>query len=174
MRMLGLAIGLVIAIVLLAALVVHFSVPETRSGTHTITLDGTVEEVWDVYTDPGSLPEWRASVIEIVDLEGEPGQRAWTKVSEHGVRINFRETAFDVPTRYELATASEGYFEGSYFAEFEQVGPKAVRGTFTETLTTNGFRSKLLALLFVRPKQLIEDFAHDAQREINRRSSETQ
>lgn len=117
------------------------------------------DDVWAVYTDPASLPEWRNSVLEIVGLEGETGSRQWTEVSEHNVRTAFQETVFDAPRRYELNTSSDGYFTGHYVAVFEQVELGVVRGTFTETITTEGLKAKILALLFVRPKQLIEEFA---------------
>ena len=156
-------LGVVIAII-------HFLVPDTRSGTHAVTLNGSLEEVWEVYTDPASLPEWRESVVDIVGLEGETGSRQWTEVLEHYVRIAFQEAVFDAPRRYELGTSSGGYFTGRYLAEFEEIEPHVVRGTFTETITTEGLKSKILALLFVRPKRLIVEFARDAQAEIDRRS----
>ena len=149
---------------------IHFLVPNTRSGTHMVMLNGSLKDVWAVYTDPASLPEWRNSVLEIVGPEGEAGSRQWTEVSKHNVRIAFQETAFDAPRRYELITSSDGYFTGQYVAEFEQIEPRVVRGTFTETITTEGLKSKVLALFFVRPKQLIEEFAREAQAEIDRRS----
>ena len=156
-------IGVVIA-------AIHFLVPNTRSGAHVVTLNGSLEDVWAVYTDPASLPEWRNSVLEVVGPEGEAGSRQWTELLEHNVRITFQETVFDAPRRYELNTSSDDYFTGQYVAEFQQIEPGFVRGTFTETITTEGLKSKILALLFVRPKQLIEEFARDAQAEIDRRS----
>jgi len=162
-------IGLVAVLAIVVA-GIHFLVSSTRSGTHTVILNGSLEDVWAVYTDPASLPEWRNSVLEIVGLEGEMGSRRWTEVSEHNVRIAFQETVFDAPRRYELNTSSDGYFTGQYVAVFEQVELGVVRGTFTETITTEGLKAKILALLFVRPKRLIEEFARDAQTEIDRRS----
>lgn len=163
---------LVCAVVALAA--IYMLVPNTRSGTHSIMLNGTLDDVWTVYTDPASLPEWRTSVTNIENLSGMPGQRRWTEVSLHNVRIDFQETVFEAPSRYELATVSEGYFTGSYSAVFEQIEPGIVRGTFTETISTTGLRAKILAWLFVNPKTLIEEFARDAQVEITRRAEQPQ
>ena len=145
-------------------------VPNTRAGTHEVRLKGSVDEVWDVYTDPASLPDWRRSVAEIADLSGKPGARSWTEVSSHGLRIDFVETKADAPFFYALRTHSNGYFNGRYSARFEQVKPNEVKGTFTEEFTTQGLRSKLLALIFVRPERLIKEFAQEAQAEITRRS----
>ena len=164
-----LLIGFLICIIGAVA-AIHMLVPDTRSGRHSLTFNGNLEDVWAVYTDPASLPEWRASVINIEDLSGPPGQRNWTEVSRHNVRIDFRETVFEAPSRYELATASTGYFTGSYTAVFQQIESGVVRGTFTETIATAGLGAKILAWLFVNPKTLIEEFARDAQSEITRRA----
>lgn len=155
-----------------AVVAIQVLVPNTRTSTHSITLNGTLEDVWAVYTDPASLPDWRASVTSIENLSGTPGQRKWTEVSRHNVQIDFQEKVFEAPSRYELATASEGYFAGSYVAAFEQIEQALVRGTFTETISTSGLRAKILAWLFVNPKTLIEDFARDAQAEITRRAQQ--
>ena len=168
---LGISVCAVAAIAAIAA--IYVLVPNIRTGTHSIMLNGTLEDVWAVYTDPASLPDWRASVMSIENLSGTMGQRKWTEVSRHNVRIDFQETAFEAPLRYELATASEGYFAGSYSAEFEQIEPGLVRGTFTETISTTGLRAKILAWLFVNPKTLIEEFARDAQVEITRRAKQS-
>ena len=170
MKMLSTVFICFVAVMGVVIAAIHFLVPNTRSGTHVVTLNGSLEDVWAVYTDPASLLEWRSSVLEIVGPEGEAGSRRWIEVSKHDVRIAFQETVFDAPRRYEMNTSSDGYFTGQYVAEFEQIEPSVVRGTFTETITTEGLKSKILALMFVRPKQLIEDFARDAQAEIDRRS----
>ena len=170
MKMLSTAFIGFIAVLSIVVAGIHFLVPNTRSGIHSVVLKGSLEEVWAVYTDPASLPDWRGSVLEIVGPEGETGSRQWTEVSEQNVRIAFQETVFDAPRRYGLNTSSDGYFTGHYLAEFEQIEPLVIRGTFTETITTESLKSKILALLFVRPKHLIEGFARDAQAEIDRRS----
>jgi hypothetical protein len=166
---LNLVIGFLICTIGAVA-AIHFLVPNTRSGIHSLIINGHIEDIWAVYTDPASLPNWRASVITIEDLSGTPGQRKWTEVSRHNVRIDFRETTFEAPSRYALATASAGYFTGSYSAVFEQIEPGVVRGTFTETISTAGLGAKILAWLFVNPKTLIEEFARDAQSEVTRRA----
>lgn len=60
------------------------------------TIPAPVGEVWDLVSDPYSLPRWwpRASRVENVDRKGGGRRAEWTKVLEttegRGVRADFR------------------------------------------------------------------------------------
>ncbi len=164
---------IILAVVVVLMMVLIFLVPDTRSVTHHMDIKGTIDQVWAVYTDPGSQAGWRDDIKEVVGLTGEKGSRQWTEVSTRGIIIDFRETVFDAPVKYGLAISSEGHFKGDYHAQFEQTEPHLVRVTMTESMTSLGLGSKFVSLIFVPPRQLIEQFANDAQREIDRRSGIT-
>ena len=163
---------LIFTVIIAGALLVTvgaFLVPDTRSATQSVYLHGTLEQVWAVYTDPGSQADWRDDIQEVAGLRGTNGSRQWMEISSRGIEIAFRETVFDPPAGYGLEFSSEGRFEGSYSAEFQQIEPNRVQVTVTESVTSLGLVPKLLSLIFVRPQQMIEQFATEAQREINRR-----
>jgi uncharacterized protein YndB with AHSA1/START domain len=60
------------------------------------TIAASVEEVWDLISDPYSLPRWwpRTSRVESVDRKPEGKRSQWTKVLEtaegRGVRADYR------------------------------------------------------------------------------------
>lgn len=60
------------------------------------TIAAPVEEVWDLVSDPYSLPRWwpRTSRVESVDRKPEGKRSQWTKVLEtaegRGVRADYR------------------------------------------------------------------------------------
>lgn len=156
---------------LCAALIIAawFLIPQTRSGTHSYVFDGSLDEVWAVYTDPESQVSWRDDVKEVRDFSGTLGNRKWTEVDERGLEISFVETHFEPPYRLELQTQSKGYFSGKYVATFKEIEGGKVVGEFTETATAENFVARLMAFIFVNPKKLIERYGDAAQREILRR-----
>ncbi len=156
---------LLIALLFLAAMVF---IPKDRSVTHMVYLQGTLAEIWAVYTDYGSQSVWRNDVVEIKGLAGETGSRVWTETTIYGIDISFQETDHEPPYLLKFMIISDG-FSGAYEARFEQADPDTVKGVFTETISYNSFIPKLMGFLFVNPKTLITEYAKAAQAEVNRR-----
>ncbi len=71
--------------------------------------------VWELVSDPHSLPRWWPRTIRVEDVRGAPGEAHWTSVLETergtGVRADFRCTGASVGERY----AWEQEIEGSPF-----------------------------------------------------------
>jgi uncharacterized protein YndB with AHSA1/START domain len=71
-------------------------VPRT---TRERTVSATADEVWEVLSDPWSLPRWWPHVVRVEDVEGA----AWTEVLRtprgRSVRADFTRTAIDAPRR---------------------------------------------------------------------------
>ncbi|HET6570795.1 MAG TPA: SRPBCC family protein [Solirubrobacterales bacterium] len=70
------------------------------------TIAAPVEEVWDLVSDPYSLPRWwpRTSRVESVDRKPEGRRSQWTKVLEtaegRGVRADYRCVSSAAGERY--------------------------------------------------------------------------
>lgn len=70
------------------------------------TIAAPVEEVWELVSDPYSLPRWwpRTSRVESVDRKPEGRRSQWTKVLEtaegRGVRADFRCVSSAAGERY--------------------------------------------------------------------------
>ena len=162
------SLGLVL-IVGMVMVIFAIIISDTRSATHKVRFNATLEQVWTIYTTPARQPEWRTEIATIEHMNGDLGHRTWTEVDHRGLRISFQEIIAEPPRRYELNTSSDGYFEGHYSAVFEYIEPGVVEGTFTESMTTQTFLAKIMAFVFVRPRAMIENYAAQAQREIDRR-----
>jgi len=155
-----------ILIILGAALVSIAFIPDTTSATRTTTFDTNIDQVWAVYTDFASQPDWRN---ELSAIEFEADEKSWTETVEPGgVRINIAIVELDAPNRLVLKTGSENSFEGIYTAEFESTEHGTI-GTFKETSTTTGYLAKLIRFLFVNQGMIIEKYTENAKAEIARR-----
>lgn len=152
--------GLVIA-------TVH-SIPQTIRTTVEIRFDAPVQAVWQVYTDVESQPHWRSD-LDRVEMSGD--KTAWTEtLKSSGMTVHFKILEQSPPHRLVLETGSDGHFEGRYVAEFRQQ-QGATMGVFTEEARTLGVVPKVMRRLFFSPQKFIEEFAKEAQAEIERRKS---
>jgi uncharacterized protein YndB with AHSA1/START domain len=63
-----------------------------------------IDRVWDLVSDPHSLPRWWPKTTRVEDVRGEGGTTEWTSVygTERGsaVRADYKCTASDEPRRY--------------------------------------------------------------------------
>lgn len=158
---------ILIPIIILAVILLSvFLPPRTSSTTKTITFDATIDEVWQVYTEPEKQPDWRPDVGQIsMSSDGQ----SWTEtLKQGGITIHFEIIEKTPPHKFVLKTGTPNNFEGKYIAEFQESGNQTI-GTFTEEATTLGFGSKILRFLFVRQEKLIDDYAAHAKAEIMRR-----
>ncbi|MDQ2676129.1 MAG: SRPBCC family protein [Actinomycetota bacterium] len=72
--------------------------------TRTRTVAAPVGAVWDLVSDPHSLPRWWPKVMRVEDVTGRGQRSRWTAVLEtdsgSGVRADFRCTASTEGERY--------------------------------------------------------------------------
>ena len=169
MRMILWILAALVGAFVLALLIAALAIPTSRSSSQSIVLTGSIDEVWQVYTDIRSQPEWRSELSAIrITSEGERPE-TWVEVNRRGPEVSFSVIAWESPTRLELETSAANYFTGSYVAEFEDLGEGKTRGTFTESVTTLGFIPRIMGFLFFNPRKFIEQYAEEAQAEIERR-----
>ncbi len=141
-------------------------IPKKSITTKSIRFDATIEEVWNVYTDPESQSEWRPDVghVEMAD----DGQ-SWTeKLQQSGLVLEFRILEKSAPNRFVLKTGAANYFEGRYVAEFKEVDGKTI-GTFMEEATALGVIPKLFRYFFFDQGAFIDQYAKHAAFEVERR-----
>jgi uncharacterized protein YndB with AHSA1/START domain len=104
------------------------------------TVGAPVSEVWNLVSDPYSLPRWwpRTSRVENVDRKDAGRRSQWTKVLEtaegRGVRADYRCLSSAEPDRY----VWEQHLEGTPFARHMKSSRVeiALRGTDGETEVT--------------------------------------
>lgn len=84
------------------------------SVTRKRTIAAPVGEVWELISDPHSLPRWWPRVGRVEAVDRKPGGRRseWTKVLEtaegRGVRADYRCVSSAEPERYVWEQALEG------------------------------------------------------------------
>lgn len=110
------------------------------SRSRLIAADPT--RVWDLVSDPHSLPRWWPKIVRVEDVRGPGGERAqWTVVLETergtGVRADYRCTGSSEPRRYEWEQQVEGSpFERVLRASRTEIGLAAGGGGTEVTLTS--------------------------------------
>ncbi len=160
----GLAAGVLVGAVLSVWLVL----PDQRAAKSGFVFDASVEEVWDVFTDPASQASWRADVVR-VEMVRDNGWRQWIEYPQRGPAIQFTETRVERLKTYALDMTAENAFTGKYQAVFEARDDNTTLGVFTETVTLQGFMPKLMSYLFVNQREFTRTYCLNAQAEIERR-----
>lgn len=147
-------------------IVATFFIPTTSTTTKVINFDADINEVWSVYTDFASQPDWRD---EIASISFSIENKAWVeKLKTGNVEIHIEVMEMITPTKLVFNTSSPNSFTGKYIAEFKATENGTV-GTFTESAVTTTYIAKLIHFLFVNQEKLIDKYATDAMREIERR-----
>jgi len=107
------------------------------------TIAAPVEEVWELVSDPYSLPRWwpRTSRVESVDRKPEGRRSQWTKVLEtaegRGVRADYRCVSSAAGERYVWEQQLEGSpFERHLRSSTVEVGLRPADGGCEVSLTS--------------------------------------
>jgi uncharacterized protein YndB with AHSA1/START domain len=139
--------------------------------TRTRTVEAPVDEVWNLVSDPYSLPRWwpRTTRVENVERKGSGRRSRWTKVLEtaegRGVRADFRCVSAAERERYVWEQELEGTpFERHLKALRVEIGLRERDGgtevSLTEEQSLKGM-SKLGSPLMRRARGDVLDEALD-------------
>lgn len=111
--------------------------------TRSRTIAAPVDEVWDLVSDPYSLPRWwpRTARVESVDRKPEGRRSQWTKVLEtadgRGVRADYRCLSSAEGERYVWEQQLEGSpFERHLRSSTLEVGLRGEHGATEVSLTS--------------------------------------
>ena len=145
--------------------------PSERSSKNGFMFEGSMEEVWDVFTDPASQASWRSD-IKSVEMIRQSGYREWIEHPQNGPSITFKETNVSPVTTFSLTMEAEGAFTGQYTARFEPQTNGRTMGYFSETVQLQGLVPKIMSYLFVDQREFTWNYCLNAQAEIDRRRAE--
>ena len=73
---------------------------------YSVWIKAAPEQVWQVYVDPGRIPEWQTGKPVIGDVQGVPGQPGSTYLSKRGP-LSARTTVLTSQPPHELVTRTE-------------------------------------------------------------------
>ena len=158
-----------IAGLLVVVVIATLLLPVSKSTIRTAYFDAKITDVWAVYTDFSSQPDWRDEVASVEFKDGS--QSAWIeRLKQGGIEIHLEVIESTPPNRLVLRTYSPNNFEGEYTAIFEET-ESGTKGTFTESSTSSGYIPKLMRFLFVNQEKIIDKYSDDARAEIQRRQN---
>lgn len=116
--------GGVIVVIVVAALVVGWLLPEKHTATREATLLASPEAVWALITDVDAFPSWRTDVKSVERLPDRVGRPVWIEQGSGGkvtfavdestpprrlvVRIADRDLPFGGTWTYDIAPAAGG------------------------------------------------------------------
>ena len=83
MRLLLIAGGLVVALILLV-LVVGWMLPVKHRASRSVTHPATAEQVWALITNVEAFPEWRTGVKSVTRLPDRDGKKMWIEDGRDG------------------------------------------------------------------------------------------
>jgi uncharacterized protein YndB with AHSA1/START domain len=108
------------------------------------TIAAPVDEIWELISDPYSLPRWwpRTSRVESVDRKPEGKRSQWTKVLEtaegRGVRADYRCLSSAESERYVWEQQLAGSpFEKHLRSSVVEIGLRPEEGGTTVSLTSD-------------------------------------
>ena len=156
---------LIVVVVIIAAGI--YMIPSQTYFTKSITFSAPIEKVWDVYNDYGSQAAWRPE-IEKIEM-GDDGQSWSEHLRQGGIVIEFEVREKIEQQKMVLDIAHPGVFVGEYIAIFEKINEDTTKGTFTESATSLSIPAKIMRFIFVNPEKLIDKYAEDALKEIQKR-----
>lgn len=116
--------GGVIVVIVVAALIVGWLLPEKHTATREATLLASPEAVWALITDVNAFPSWRTDVKSVERLPDRAGRPVWIEQGSGGkvtftvdesrpprrlvVRIADRDLPFGGTWTYDIAPAAGG------------------------------------------------------------------
>ncbi len=71
---------------------------------HSVEIDATPDEVWEIVGDPRNLPRWNRHIVAVHEVPPtglKPGARYWTEMGGFGVRFRILAEVVELePPRY--------------------------------------------------------------------------
>ena len=148
-----------VAIMAVVVLIAGFTLPETRSGTHTLEIAAPPRIVRDVILDIESQPRWRDGIAGVQ----RTGQ-GWTEITTRGEKIEFRlEAATDAEIRMSFVS-SYGY-HGQWTGRLNPLEDGGTQLAVTETATTPSPFGRVLSILFFNPEAFARAYLESLERE---------
>ena len=95
MKWFWIAVG-VIAVLVVAALVVGWLLPEKHTASRQASFQASPETVWALITDVEKFPSWRSDVKTVERLPDRDGRPVWVEEGSNG-RITFAVERSDAP-----------------------------------------------------------------------------
>lgn len=146
---LGMPIGLAVGLFLIG-----WFLPADHVVARAIELDQPPEKVWQVITDFGEQPSWRADLKEVKRVAGEPD--TWLEVYRGGDRVRLQTVDAQPPRKLVRRIVDDGGpFSGAWEMTLKPQGD-GCRLTITEQGQINSAFGRLAARFLFSPAAFVE------------------
>ena len=130
MKRLFIIVGIVVSLIV-AAIVVGYSLPVAHTARRTAELDAPPADVWRAISDVSAYPAWRDDVDSVKVLASVDGRQAWRESGDNG-DIEYVATMAEPPSRMvSRITTPDLPFGGEWEYQIAPAG-KGTRITITE------------------------------------------
>ncbi len=157
------AILVVLGIVLLFGLFVVF-LPSERKYTKTEIINANVDKVFAIVTNL-EAQTWRTDGPSIQTLENTSGSEVWIEKPKHGPEIKFRTKTKQAPNLFVIEIIDNPQFGGTWTGKFSSTSDGKTKIEFTESVSLNGFFSKLFSYAFFNIEKTVEQYVADLKAE---------
>jgi hypothetical protein len=157
------AMFVVLGIVLLMSLFVVF-LPSERSYSKTEIINANVDKVFAIVTNL-EAQTWRTDNPSIQILDKTSGSEVWIEKPKHGPEIKFRTKTKQAPNLFVIEIIDNSQFGGTWTGKFSSTSDGKTRIEFTESVSLNGFVSKLFSYMFFYIEKTVEQDVADLKAE---------
>ncbi len=156
-------IFVVVGIVFILSMVVVFLPPE-RSYTKTEIINANVDKVFEIVTNL-EAQGWRTDATNIQILDKTPGSEVWIENPKYGPEIRFRTKIKATPNLFVIEIIDNPQFGGTWTGKFSSVDNGKTQIEFTESVSLNGFASKLFSYIFFNIQKTVDQYVSDLKTE---------
>ena len=153
----------VLGIVLLLSLIVVF-LPSERSYSKTEIINSNVDKVFAIVTNL-EAQGWRTDAPSIQIVDKTSGSEVWIEKPKHGPEIKFRTKTKRAPNLFVIEIIDNTQFGGTWTGKFSSTSDGKTEIEFTESVSLNGFVSKLFSYLFFNIEKTVEQYVTDLKNE---------
>jgi len=157
------AMLVVLGIVLLMSLFVVF-LPSERSYSKTEIINANVDKVFPIVTNL-EAQGWRTDAPRIQIVDHTFGSEIWIEKPKHGPEIKFRTKTKQAPNLFVIEIIDNPQFGGTWTGRFSEANDGKTKIEFTESVSLNGFVSKLFSYMFFNIEKTVEQYVADLKTE---------
>ena len=153
------AIFVALTIIILLSVIVAL-LPSERSYTKTEIINANIEKVFAIVTNL-EAQGWRRDAPNIQIHDKTSGAEVWIEKPKHGPEIKFRTKIKTVPHLFVIEVIDNPQFGGMWTGKFSSKKDGTTQIEFTESVSLNGFTSKLFSYVFFNIEKTVDQYVAD-------------
>lgn len=138
--------------------------PSERSYSKTEIINANVDKVFAIVTNL-EAQTWRKSTPSIEIVDKTSGSEVWLEKPKHGPEIKFQTKTKQAPNLFVIEIIDNPQFGGTWTGKFSSTNDGKTKIEFTESVSLNGFVSKLFSYLFFNIEKTVETYVADLKTE---------